>query len=172
MVIYKITNLVNGKIYIGQTIRNINIRWKQHCKKTTGCCAIRDSIQKYGKENFTIESIEICDTQEQLDTREKYWINFYNCITPNGYNLKSGGEHATYSIEARVKMSKARMGRFKGKDHPFSKSIVCVETKEIFESIQQASELLKINRPDIIGVLKGRRKTAGGHTFSYLKKED
>lgn len=171
MVVYKITNLINSKIYIGQTTRTLKRRWNQHCNKNTGCCAIKNAIQKYGKENFVIESIEVCYSQQELDIKEKYWVNFYNSLSPNGYNLKTGGEHAIYSLEARKKMSEIRKGRFKGKDHPFAISILCNEINKSFESIKQASEYLKIHRPDIIAVLKGRRKHAGGYTFSYLDEE-
>lgn len=55
--IYRITNLVNNKIYIGQTIRDLKVRFKQHCYKK-GCTYLHNAILKYGKENFKIELIE------------------------------------------------------------------------------------------------------------------
>lgn len=82
--IYKITNLINGKIYIGQSI-HIEQRWKEHCRQSAKSL-ISDAIKKYGKENFSFEIIERC-SQEKLNERETYYIQLFNCITPNGYNI-------------------------------------------------------------------------------------
>lgn len=169
MFIYKITNVISGKIYIGQTIRTLKLRWKQHCKATTGCCAIRDSIKKYGKSNFKIELLETCKTQKQLDKKEIYWISKLNCLSPNGYNLKTGGQHGTYSKQAKKKMSIARIGRFSGKDHPRSRSIKCIETNQVFCSLTEASKIMSIQISDICSVLKGIRKHAKNHTFIYME---
>ena len=88
--IYKITNLINNKIYIGQTIRGIKRRWKDHINKV-GCKYIHNAITKYGKENFKIEVIEYCEKSE-LDTREIYWISYYNSTNKDiGYNILEGG---------------------------------------------------------------------------------
>lgn len=55
--IYKITNLINNKIYIGQTIRDLKVRFKQHCYRN-GCAYLHNALLKYGKANFKIELIE------------------------------------------------------------------------------------------------------------------
>ena len=75
MGIYKITNLINKKCYIGQSV-HIERRFREHCNSNTNSY-IHRAIQKYGKENFTFEVIEECSLN-QLDEREKYWILFYN----------------------------------------------------------------------------------------------
>lgn len=85
--IYKITNLINGKIYIGQSI-NIERRFSEHCHKNE--ILIDKEIQKIGKNFFTFEIIEECPLLE-LDNREIYWIKYYNSIFPNGYNCTEGG---------------------------------------------------------------------------------
>lgn len=64
--IYKITNKINGKVYIGQTIQSVKDRWHRHCGKKSIRSAemsmhIKRAILKYGKENFIIETIETCD---------------------------------------------------------------------------------------------------------------
>ena len=82
--IYKITNLFNNKCYIGQSV-HIERRWIEHCKPGAHS-QIANAIKKFGKENFTFEIIEECE-QEKLNDRELYWINFYNSIIPNGYNV-------------------------------------------------------------------------------------
>lgn len=82
--IYKITNKINGKCYIGQSI-HIERRWSEHCfpSKTS---QISLAIQEFGKNNFNFEIIEECKIN-QLDEREQYWIHFYNSLIPNGYNV-------------------------------------------------------------------------------------
>ena len=87
MVVYKITNLVDGKCYVGKTKREIGQRFKEH-QNADSC--IGEAIRKYGAENFKIEVIEKCATANKLEIREKYWIKKFNTQFPNGYNLVSG----------------------------------------------------------------------------------
>lgn len=93
--IYKITNLLNQKVYIGQSV-DIEQRWKKHCF-TKDNCAIHKAIQKYGEKNFSFEVLEECK-QEELNDKEIYYINKYNSYT-NGYNMTLGGEGASHPIK-------------------------------------------------------------------------
>ena len=92
--IYKITNIINGKSYIGQTIQNVKERFYQHCatkcSKAVSNMAIHRAIKKYGKSNFTVEVIEEIDSAN-LNDRERYWIKYYNSYN-NGYNSTKGGQ--------------------------------------------------------------------------------
>ena len=92
--IYKITNRVNGKSYIGQTIQNVKERFYQHCaikcSQAVLNMAIHRAINKYGKSNFTIEVIEEVESTN-LNDREKYWIRYYDSYN-NGYNSTEGGQ--------------------------------------------------------------------------------
>lgn len=94
--IYKITNKTNGKIYVGQSI-DIEERWKQHRWKAFNCneigyhSAIHAAMRKHGLDNFVYEVLEQC-AAEELDEKERYWINLLNCVAPNGYNILSGGQ--------------------------------------------------------------------------------
>ena len=83
--IYKIENLINHKVYIGQSI-HIERRWKEHCANSTSS-VISKAIKKYGKENFSFQILEEC-LEEDLDEKEIYYIKKFNCIVPNGYNIK------------------------------------------------------------------------------------
>lgn len=87
--IYKITNLINGKIYIGQSV-DPQKRFKQH-KGGRGSPILYAAIEKYGVENFSFEVIE--SDIENYNEREKYWIQYYNATKPGfGYNIQEGGE--------------------------------------------------------------------------------
>ena len=109
-VIYKITNTLNGKPYIGQTRQKLNRRISGHksSKKNFGVDA---AITKYGWENFTVEVIEECPI-EKLNEREIFWIAELGSKVPNGYNLTDGGDGALNpSPETRARMSAARKGK-------------------------------------------------------------
>ena len=86
--IYLTTNLINGKRYIGQKKSNVFL----HEKYLGSGFALKKAIEKYGKENFSVELIEQCKTEDELNIREKYWIDYYNAVLDkNFYNEKSGG---------------------------------------------------------------------------------
>lgn len=94
--IYKITNKVNGKIYIGYTEKSIEERFAGHCveSKRKHKSAIQDAIYKYGKDSFTIEALyEGTDKEYTLNTMEQYWIDTYKNIIgwDNMYNIAPGG---------------------------------------------------------------------------------
>lgn len=98
--IYLITNLINGKQYIGQSV-NIYHRWICHQNpRDIENTPINLAIKKYGKNNFKFEIIENC-LQKELNEKEIYWIKYYNTLVPNGYNIRQGGEQGLlYDYEA------------------------------------------------------------------------
>ena len=86
--IYITTNKINGKKYIGQ---------KKYCGNYEtylgSGIALKNAIAKYGRENFTREIIEECETKDELDEREKYWIKYYDATnSDNFYNITNGGD--------------------------------------------------------------------------------
>lgn len=87
--IYKITNKVNGKSYIGQTRYTIEFRWRQHLHKKDNTY-FHNAIKKYGVDNFIVEKLEECNI-EDLNEREIYYIAKYNTFK-DGYNLTIGGD--------------------------------------------------------------------------------
>lgn len=92
--IYKITNTVNGKMYVGKTTVGIKLRFARHRNESKRNrryrCALYDAFDKYGIENFAIETIEECDNSI-LDARERYWIKTLGTMG-NGYNITVGGD--------------------------------------------------------------------------------
>jgi group I intron endonuclease len=90
LTIYKITCLVNQKVYIGQTSESIEKRFARHMgyQKDEHDTKFYRAIKKYGKENFQIEAIDSADTQDELDRKEVYYIHLYDSVK-NGYNSKN-----------------------------------------------------------------------------------
>lgn len=114
MQIYKITNLVNSKIYIGLTTKSYIKRFKTHLKNSEILdYALYRAIRKYGKDNFKIEVVEECDSIEELIKREAFWIKSLNSMNPNiGYNMINQEDWGkVFSDEVRKKMSKTQMER-------------------------------------------------------------
>jgi len=90
--IYKITNDINNMIYIGQTSRSVDYRWKEHLtdvKTESTTMPIHLAMRKYGIEHFCVELVEQCESS-LLNEREIYWINYYDSFH-NGYNATIGG---------------------------------------------------------------------------------
>ena len=96
--IYKITNNLNNKIYIGKTSYTIEKRWKEHCRDYKKLSfqnrPLYKAMLKYGIENFSIEEIEAV-SKEQEEERERYWIEYYQSFY-NGYNATIGGDGKPY----------------------------------------------------------------------------
>lgn len=91
MYLYQITNLINGKIYIGQT-NNITKRWSNHKCGNASHQVISRAIQKYGKENFKFEILYRNVPIEEINDLEIRVIKEKNCRVPNGYNVSVGGD--------------------------------------------------------------------------------
>ena len=88
MWIYKITNIQNNKVYIGQTIRPVKDRFNRHISDALNNIIdthFARAIRKYGKENFQIEIIDTAQNQNELNKKERYWIQYYNSVE-EGYN--------------------------------------------------------------------------------------
>jgi group I intron endonuclease len=113
MFIYLITNLINDKQYVGQTIQSLEKRWQRHCWKSTSknSMPVCKAIVKYGKENFTIEKLCECISQEELDQQEILFANKLNTWSPNGYNLRAGNGKGSMSQETKNKIADANIGR-------------------------------------------------------------
>lgn len=112
--VYKITNIINGKVYIGQSI-NIKARWKDHVSSLnrgdSRCTLLQRAWNKYGQNNFIFEIVELC-LEDMLDKIETKYINFYDsCNVDKGYNIECGGNaNKCLSDETKQKIRDARMG--------------------------------------------------------------
>ena len=110
--IYKITNTVNGKVYIGQTWGLLSERFQEHCRPSSNCTFLKNAIVKYGKTNFTIEFITLAHTQKVADYWETYFIKRYDSMNRNqGYNLREAGSHGKWSQTIKDKISESNTGQ-------------------------------------------------------------
>lgn len=109
--IYKITNQINDKSYIGQSV-NISQRWREHRSRyqlndsSEYNSLIHKAMRKYGIENFTWDVLEQCSAEE-LNEREIYWIQYYHTwiedVNCNGYNINSGGNYRSRNSNEKIK---------------------------------------------------------------------
>lgn len=187
MWVYKISNNINNKVYIGQTTRPIEKRFQRHINDAINCkldTHFARAIRKYGAENFHIEVIDTATTQEELTEKEQYWIKKYNSIDC-GYNetdaaCKCGGN--TYKsknknelCEISEKLRKSKMG---GKN-PNARAIkmINIETKEevIFDSIIDCARYLGIKngKTSIMNIINGIQTVPYKHKyiFEYCEME-
>jgi group I intron endonuclease len=111
MIVYLITNTINGKRYIGQTSLTLGERWSLHKSRHSQCTAIKSAIDKYGFSNFEISILFDDLTKELADEFEKEYIVRYNSHPPYGYNLTDGGDGLfNPSQEIRKRLSDANKG--------------------------------------------------------------
>lgn len=150
--IYKIKNLLNNKIYIGQSI-DINKRLWEHKRKVikNNCkYPLYKSIRKYGTENFEFIIIELVTDYLKLDEREQYWMDYYKSYNKEyGYNLSptSGGSNTGFkqSEETKKKMAEARKG-FKHSKESKEKMSISKKGKKIKPMSEKTKKKLAVFR--------------------------
>lgn len=185
MYIYKITNIINNKVYIGQTTQRMNERIRNYRSEINYMSEekarpIIRAMQKYGFDNFIFEIIDETNDKEELDKLEQYYIKkFHSLCSENGYNIELGGNgNGKHSPETRRKISVAQIGEknhmwgIKGKDNHTSKPVIDLMTGICYESATEAAQKL-LNRDDpslICRVCHGDRSSTHGHVFRYLDK--
>lgn len=119
MIVYKATNKINGKKYVGQTSGTLKDRIKDHLKaaKRGSKYFFHKAIRKYGIDNFWWEIICDCYSQTDMNEQEAWFIEVFDAKVPYGYNLTDGGDGSNgyhHTEEAKRKISKA----MSGKKHP------------------------------------------------------
>ena len=117
--IYSIVCKVNGKRYIGQTVKSVSERWRGHLQesKSKSHRPLYRALNKYGQSMFTIRAIENDIPLAQLSERERYWIEQFDTFN-NGYNLTTGGEESyTLREDVRDKISTTMSGVVKSEEH-------------------------------------------------------
>ncbi len=113
MLVYKVTNLANGKVYIGKTGRSLNDRWKGHLIESRAGrrTHLYNAIRKEGPGMFHREAIAHADTQEEINTLEKNFIALYQSYDSKlGYNMTMGGDGVIPTEEVRRRISQTKTG--------------------------------------------------------------
>lgn len=148
VIIYKVTNNINGKVYIGQTKRTLQCRWKQHCyavhsKHRFLFLKLQKAIKEFGVDNFSIEQIDSAESKAEADEKEVFWIKFYNAIE-DGYNSSPGGKAGGHR-----------------------KKVKAVESGLVFDTIVDAAKHYGVSCKAIAPVVdKPHLKSAGQHWIS------
>ncbi|MBQ3336035.1 MAG: helix-turn-helix domain-containing protein [Selenomonadaceae bacterium] len=134
-IIYKITNVLDDMAYVGQTV-NLKRRIYQH---RTGDQFVDKAIQRDGWENFALDIVAVCNSKEELNEKEVFYIAYFNCKFPNGYNLTDGGEglpgesnpfygrHHTEETKAILREKNRNNKNFLGKHHTLENCLVLSE---------------------------------------------
>ena len=146
--IYKITNKINNKVYIGQTKKTIEERFQEHLKKAKIHTNryLYDAMNKYGYNNFFVSKIEECDNSK-LDEREIYWIAFYKSNNKKyGYNMTigGGGGDTWTNNPHKEKISKKLSLAQKGKKHIMSK-----EWQDNITKSNQKKKTIPVNKDEL-----------------------
>lgn len=182
--IYKITNRINNKIYIGQTTRDIKTRYIAHKNspnfKHTRQFPLARAIKKYGWDNFTKEVIDTATSLEELNQKELFYINYFNSLVEGGwgYNLKGGGDSiGSHAEQTKEKIGKAQKGPLNhafgktGELSPSSKPLICTTTNQRYSSATEAASILNLNPSHICAVCRGKRGSTGGLVFRWIDSE-
>lgn len=120
--IYVIKNLINQKVYIGRTYKNVHHRFREHLtsihRSVAGCRHLVNAIKTYGKHNFYVEFLCCTENEETSFDLEKFFIKQFDSIK-NGYNLLDGGRQFRHSDETISRISESMMGKNAGTNNPF-----------------------------------------------------
>ena len=174
MEIYKITNNINGKIYIGQTIQSAKKRWWGHLYPSKATVsAIDAAIKKYGRGSFSIQTIDYGNSIDELNEKEIFWIAFFRSTSPNGYNISSGGSNRLTSVESRMKISASNSGRFVGEKSARAKRVYqyTLDGKFVAEhgSMREAARTSGAHGNAIASVCRGEHYYCGGFRWTTQK---
>lgn len=215
--IYCHKNLINGKIYIGQTgMIPYTRRWQGHGVSGSpykNCPHFEKAIIKYGWKNFEHFILKDNLTLEEANKYEELLIALYDSTNPDiGYNVAKGGDNHTHSEETRKKISEhhadfsgenhpmwgkhhseetkekikqAHLGKkvseetkkkiseaTKGSNNPMAKSVLCIETGQIFSTAKEAAEFVGVDKSTLCKAARGVSKTCKGYHWEYISKED
>ncbi len=186
MWIYKITNIQNNKVYIGQTIKPIEQRFQNHISSSLNGrldSHLARAIRKYGKENFKIEIIDVAQDQDELSRKEQYWIRYYNSVE-NGYNetdtgFKCGGNTYQSKTDEEMEVIKNKIRTTKiGGQNPMARKIkrtnIITGEEDVYDTIISCAQAcgIRSGKTSISERLSGRRQAPlnGIWIFEYYNE--
>lgn len=187
--IYKITNQLNGHMYIGQSI-DIEERWNEHIRESSlndekwkknkrgEQTHLYRAIRKYGKDNFIFEIIEECQ-EEELNSKEIFWIAHYNTfLDPQHYNMTAGGDGmrgraGEKSPGHKISLEEANFIKAKLKERWTAKQIreyIPTASDGIISSINTGKSWFDENESYPLGIDNGHRKWSNEEAMEIKKK--
>lgn len=159
--IYKITNKVNGKAYVGKTLGTVEKRFNEHLRdakrRQYEKRPLYTAINKYGIDNFDVKTLEKCDNNI-ISQREIYWIEYYNTYK-SGYNATKGGDGKAYINEDEVI-----------KEYLKNKNAT-ITAKQLNISLDGILNILKRNNVKIISAADVARNN-GNEVYMLSKNDD
>jgi group I intron endonuclease len=169
-----IKNKINGKMYIGQTVKDINIRWRDHKRKmhTNNSPHLYASFRKHGIDNFDFKIICIC-FDDACDEIEKHYISKYNTISPNGYNIEAGGNtNKIIHEDTRKKISAALTGKKHSEERIQKMRLALIKKgfKHTDEAKKKMSELRKGRKVSEQGKINMSNGQKGHKVTDYTKQ--
>ena len=189
--VYKHTNIVNGKVYIGMTMLKPEYRYGRNGSGYKECPYFWNAIQKYGWDSFTHEVLADGLTGDEAANMEIEMIEKYHARDGRyGYNLHRGGysqsgeanpfygHHHTQEVKDAVIASNKRRvwteeaknsmrEKLSGENSPSAKKVICVETGEVFPTLGAAAASIGVKPTKICDALKGRAKTCHKLHWKY-----
>lgn len=181
MWIYKITNIQNNKVYIGQTIRPIDQRFNRHLNDAINNILdthFARAIRKYGKDSFIIEEIDTAQTKDELNKKEQYWIKFYNSVE-EGYNetdaiSKCGGNTYRSKTEEEMNIIKEKIRQTKiGSKNSMARKVkrtnIITNEIDIFDTVVSCAKAcgIKNGKTSISTRLNGQIKSPYKNTWIF-----
>lgn len=171
--VYKHTNKINGKTYIGITRQNPQRRWRNG-KGYVKCPRFYRAIEKYGWDGFYHEILYENLSEEKAKNKEVELIKQYKSYDYKfGYNSTFGGELNIPTVEVRRKISISKIGKYKHDQNANAKKVVCMNNLYLFKTINDASRYGGVCNSHIAAVCKKTREYSGRHpsTGEFLKWE-
>ena len=181
IIIYKVTNLINKKVYIGQTIHSLEKRKKRHYSDAKRLkYYFYNALNKYSKNDFKWEILIKCKSVKEMNMWEKYYINLYNSTNKcKGYNSREGGRNGALTTEVKIKISKKAKGKKQTKmtqikkvksqiQSKHCKKVLCINSNKIYNNISHASRELNLDRTNVSRVCNNEKAHTKGYEFKFI----
>lgn len=168
-IIYCAYNKINDKRYIGQTIQLLCQRKGDHYKVNDDTHFHR-ALRKYSKEDWEWKIIDTAYNAEELNDKERYWIQFFDCCNPiKGYNMQVGGQCERQSKE-QIRYARDKFVELYSKNNDnikVHKNIRCIETRQVFKNAAVASKEMNVHHSHIVAAANGKLNSAGGYHWEW-----
>ena len=172
--IYKISNNLNNKVYIGSSI-DVERRWRQHKEASINekdhhyNYPLMVAFREFGIANFTFEVVDTLSDYQAMIQAEHDWIIKENCVVPNGYNQTDNTNSPMFDPNVAKKMSDTKRDKY-------GKRVSEIDSNGniigVWDSLAEAGEKTGLDRFKISDVCNGRRLTTGDRVFRFLDEEE